>query len=465
VSDERLRGRVLEGGAFLAVRKAIGIAVSLGGILLLTRWIGAHQYGTFATISGIWIYVSDLCINGMNACLIREGESGGRRPLDLAFTSILAASVAAAALGAALSPLIGDWLRNPDLVWPFAAMLAALPLNALQIPAMAVLERELRFRQIALIEMNAQLLYYGVALGLAASGFGVWAPVAGCLAQGAATTALGLFHSKYRPAFHWDAALFARMFRYGFGHTVSSRIMGLRSLAAPLLVGRFVGPEGVAFVSLGVRLVESLGFAGAAIQRITFAVLAKIRQEPARVESAMNQALLAQVLAIAPFFAGFSAVAPWAISVFFGSDWTDVLRLYPYMTIVCFAASIFSVHVNILYALGRNAAVIRFHLLHIALFAGTAAALVPIAGLTGYAAAELASLLSYAAVHAPVSRLYRMRYANAFLFAAACVPCLFSSYLPLPWGALLFAPLLLLVTVPSPRRELLRMGMQAFKFR
>jgi len=458
MSGGGLRSRLLQGSAYLIVRRGIGLVVSLGGMLLLTRLIGAGAYGSYATITIVLGYATDLCINGTGAYLIRADEETAKKRFDLAFTYLAAVTAVTAALGCALAGVVSGWFHQPGTERALALSMLTIVPNAYTVPAMAQLERELRYRSVAYIEMYAQIAYYATALGLACLGFGLWAPVCGGLAQSAVIAALCARFSRYWPSFWWNAAQFKEMFGYGIGHTASMRVIGLRPVLGALIVSRFAGAEAVAFVSLVGRLADSLGFVGAAIQRMTFSFLARIRQEPGEVEKAMNGMLLAQVLSVAPLLVGFSVCAPWALTLLFGPGWAPVLSLYPYRAAVCIAACLFSVHVQILYVLGRNKDVVGINLLHIALFAGAAAAFVPHAGLAGYAAAEAVSIASYFACDAPIRRLYRLRYRDALLCAAVCVPPLFFPIAPRPEAYLLFVPPLIYALVPGTRRKLARLA-------
>jgi hypothetical protein len=68
------------------------------------------------------------------------------------------------------------------------------------------------------------------------------------------------------------------MLAFGVGYTASQRTWQLRALVNPLIVGRFVGAEGVAFVGLAIRIAEGLGFLRTAASRLAVASLARLRR-------------------------------------------------------------------------------------------------------------------------------------------------------------------------------------------
>lgn len=239
-----MRSSIVRGTSYLAVRSAIGFAVGLGGMLLLTRLIGAENYGLYVTISTVISYMSDIALMGVSNYIIRKEEVVGRSLYDLAFTFSLLASIAAIGVGFGLSFFLSGWLNSPEIRLPFLITLVALPISALLLPSQTMLEKELNYKQIAFLEMHTQIVYYGVALALAYAGFGIWAPVVGNIVQGAAAVVIGCKYAKYIPSLYWSWKPLKEMLQYGIANSFSKRIWGLRTLINPLIVGHFAGPGG-----------------------------------------------------------------------------------------------------------------------------------------------------------------------------------------------------------------------------
>src|SRR5439155_3764686 len=124
----------------------------------------------------------------------------------------------------------------------------------------------------------------------------------------------------------------------------------------------------------------------------------------ARLGRAVAEGTRLQLLAVGPFLVAFGWVAPTAIPALFGPAWAPAAIVYPFIALSYMANAMFSLHSSALYVLQRNWAVTVFHLLHIALFAGTALVLVPKIGVIGYGLAEVAALPAYTIVHRAVQR-------------------------------------------------------------
>lgn len=402
--DSGLRGRVLRGGSYLAIRQGTGTLVNLVGVLCVTRLIGPTAYGAFATAFGISTFLFGFSQLGANVYLLRKSSTPTRLEYDQAFTIVLFAGLFIALVVGGSSTLIERWTRITGVASLTAVMLAALPFQLTGLVASAHLERELDYRRVAIIDFCSQLALYSVAIPLAMAGMGAWAPALGFLAQQLAScTALHVV-SRYRPSIRWDGACAKEMIRFGLGYSVSMWVWQLRDLVNALIVSKFAGAAAVAFVSIAIRLVTALSFIKTATWRLSIAVLAKLKNEPTRLLGAVSEAMTLQVLAAGPVLLAFDLMAGVAMPALFGRDWLPVTIVYPFIAIGSLTNAVFSLHTAVLYVTDHNSDVTIFHTVHVILFAGSALVLVPLLGVRGYGWSEIIAIASYPVIHALVRR-------------------------------------------------------------
>jgi O-antigen/teichoic acid export membrane protein len=224
-------------------RQLASMGLSLIGLLLITRIIGPAAYGPYVAALGICQYAQSLGQAGIGVYLVRAPGDVTRRTFDVATTLLLITGITLVAILEASLGLIARWIPMPGLPPLLAVLLVSVVFQTIAVGASARLERALDFRRVAMIEVAGQLLYYGFALPLVFTGFGVWSLVSGwCLQQ---LFLCAAFHigARYWPRLTWDAAIVRSMLSYALGYAASDWLWQLRGLINPLIVGHFLPAE------------------------------------------------------------------------------------------------------------------------------------------------------------------------------------------------------------------------------
>jgi O-antigen/teichoic acid export membrane protein len=450
---EGFRQKVLRGGRYLVLRQGLGLAIGVGGVLLLTRLIGPADYGLYAGALAVVTFVADVARLGVGVHLVRREQQPDRYVYSQAFTLLLLGGVAVAGLSLLAQPLLRLWFEDERFVAPLQVMLLAVPLALIYAPAFAALERELDFRTVAFLELVGQLIFYAVAITLALLDASVWAPIAGFLVWQTWMVVGSFAAARFRPRLVWSPVLLREMLRYGVGFSAANWIWSARLLVNPLVVGRYLGPESVAYVSLAMRLVEVLSFVRAASWRLSIAAFAKVRGDVARLRRVTEEATTLQVLGVAPFLC-VGAAGVLLLPGLIGASWQPVIGIFPFIALGSLVNAVFSMHSSVLYVLRRNRQVGVFHAAHVALLAGGAVLLVPVAGLIGYGLAEVVAMAAYVVIHRQVAKLFPLRYREAAPWFFALAPPIFVAVMPLPYAPLLFVPTVVLLSLSRYRRAL-----------
>ncbi len=443
---QSLRGKIFEGGALLMGRQLISMALSLVGLLVITRIIGPAKYGPYVAALGICQYAQNLGQAGIGVYLVRATGEITQRTYDVANTLLLLSAGGLVLLLEASLGLIAQWVTMPGLTPLLAVLLVTVLFQTLAVAASARLERALDFRRVAMIETAGQLLYYGAALPLVLVGLGVWSLVIGwCVQQVFLCIA---FHaaSRYCPRLAWDRAIVRSMLNYTFGYALSDWLWQLRGLVNPLIAGHFLAAAAVGQIGLAIRMLELLAFTKSIAYRLSVAVLAKVQQDRVHLVAAATEGMRLQTLSLGPVLLGFSWFGSMLLSLMFGKRWEPVMLLYPFLALSYLTNAQFNIHSSILYVLQRNWAVSWFHIVHIMLFAGAAWFAIDRFGIVGYGYAEMVALLSYPVIHRSVhNAVGSPRYGISLLWWASVAIGLFWRQLGLwaivvPFAALLCPP-------------------------
>lgn len=444
-----LRGTVYRGGGYMAARQVVGMVLGAAGVLLLTRLLGPAVYGLFAAALALQLLAQTLAGLGVNTYLVRLPGQAMDDDWDHALSFLLVAGAAATAVSLLALPLV-ERISRLDLGLPALVLFLATPVQLAAAVPMARVERALDFRSVARIELVGQAAFVSVAVGLAFAGLGIWAPVIGFWVQHLVHAAAYFVAARYRPRWNWSATANRAMLRFGSGYSISVWVWQARRLVNPLVVGRYLGSEGVAWVAVATQIAAQLGFVVGIAWRLSNAALAKVQDDPVRTARAIAHGMHLQALAVGPPLVIFGLFGDRLVPLLFGAGWEPVMQVYPAVALGFLASAVFLLQSSALYVRHRNWAVAGFHAVNVLLLLATALFLVPRVGLVGYAWAEVAALLSYGVLHVLV-RLYIPR----FWHPAPALACLaFAVALALPGQKLLGLLLVSAVLLARPTRAI-----------
>src|SRR5688572_6391664 len=429
-----LRSKVMSGGAYLAARQALGMAIGIAGVLILTRVIGPTQYGLYAAAIGIFSFVQLVTQLGIGVFIIRSEKEIDATMRDTAATLLLGLALGAAALLIAAVPLLERFTRLAGLAPIAIAVFVTLPITHLSQVPLAQLDRSLNYRLIAWVELTAQATFSIVAITLALLDWGAWALVTGWFAQQLVLLILLHVAVGYRPRFAWNREYARDAVEYGVGYTASTWLYQLRRLVNPMVVGRYVGAEAVAIVSVTTQIVSNLSFISVATWRLSTAALARVQMDRARIARAINDGMLLQVFATAPFLIAFAIAGPIAVELFMGREWLPINTLFPFLALVSLTTSVFNLHASALYVLRKNGAMAIYHIAHSAALAIAAVILVRRNGLIGYGWAEVVTILTFVVLHYQAAQhINGFKYMRVAALIACVTPALFYTTLG-PWS-------------------------------
>jgi O-antigen/teichoic acid export membrane protein len=450
-----LRERLLQGGAYLAARELAGIGVRLGGVLLLTRLLGPAEFGVYAGPAAIVTFLGFVAQWGSEVFLIRQEHEPRGEVYESVFSYLLVSSLVVGGAALIVSFAVEALVGSSAFLGPFRLLLVALPLNVLWAPAQARLERALRFRAMAVLELGGDAVLYGTAVGLVAfTDLGAWGAVAGYIAWQGFLLVTSYRLAAFVPRLRFEPHTLREVFRFGASYSVSSWIERGRELVNPLVVGPALGPAAVGHVALALRLGETLAFVLRASWRISIVALGRLQSNRERMRRAFEEGMALQLLAAGAVLAGFAQVADAGIPLVFGDQWRPVLDVFPLVAASYLLMATFSLHGSLLYVLERNSRMIAINAARLAALTVSAAALVPLLGIAGFGLALLVGQLGYVLLDREVRRVFDYRFRRATPWLLTFGPPLFAPAVGWPAALLLLLPGAGVLAASYPRAQL-----------
>lgn len=449
-----LRQTAIRSGAYLAVREAVGAAVRLAGLVVVTRRIGPSDYGIYtaaAVYSSLAVLVAQM---GCEVFLVRQPGPLESRRYDEAFTFLLATSTLMAAVGIGLTFLLAPWIRPTGALDPTRVLLASTPINVLWAPAQAAIERRFAYRAMGLLELGGDVVLYATAVPLAMRGGGAWALVAGYVAWQTWLLVGAIVLAGLRPRLRWSRATSAALLRHGTSYSLTSWLLSARSSLATLVVASFTGASGVGYMGFATKLVATLNFTERGMHRVGMVAISRARDaRSTHLSQAVEEGVLLQTIAAALPFVAFSLAARWVIPDLFGREWLSAVPVYVLLAMAAVLRMPESVQRVVLFAHGRNIDVAISRAIELVLVVGVSLVAVQRFGVVGFGIASLVGVGATLYTQRATRRYVALRYRRIVLPVLAVVPPVFIPAVPMPWTGLLLVPTVLLFATPSLRRE------------
>lgn len=302
--------------------------------LALARLLLPEDFGLLASvyvITGFTVLLFDM---GLQNALIHQRELR-QQDLDTAFWVNALGGIVFVGILAALGPAVAAFYGDPRLVYitPLAGLGFALALNVCHT---ALLQREMKFKKIALIELACAVVANVTTLVCALAGMGALALVTGPAAQAVATTVLMWCVVKWRPRGWIRRSSLKQLWGFSGGMLGFSVVNYAGRNSDNLLIGRFLGAASLGYYNRAYTLMLlPLQQVSQVLGRVMFPALAAMRDDKYRLQSAYRRTITTLTAVTMPILVGMAAVADGLVPLLWGDQW---LATIPMLQVLCLAA-------------------------------------------------------------------------------------------------------------------------------
>jgi len=259
------------GGAMIIAK-----ITDFGTILLVLRFLTKEQVGTASLVVAFGAVIEAFDGLGTSTALV-QAPSLSRLQLDSLFWIIFGAACVVAGLTLLAAPWIASLYGIAGIGGYFLAVAIKQPLVGAAVIPLAMMNRELQFERIAIINVGATFATALSRIGLAILGAGAWAIVIAYTASGLFTLVGALLARPFRPRLIIRMSSVSSLLRFGIRATLSGLCEQMINNVHHLLVGWFYGPVVLAEFRVAFDVaMEPANAAGALINRTSLPVFAKV---------------------------------------------------------------------------------------------------------------------------------------------------------------------------------------------
>jgi PST family polysaccharide transporter len=344
VMDSTLRGRTLTGVAWSAISQGLNQGFTFIISIVLARILGPKVYGL---IGMIWVFTGFAAVFGdfgLAAAIIQRKELEARH-LNAAFWTNVTLGTTMTLLMAALAPLVAWFYKEPVLLTLTAVIALKYVFDSLCVVQIALLNRAMRFRTLAWIQIGSTVISGMLGLGLALYGMGPWSLVAQTLGASVLLLAISWGLGNWRPRFSFELRACKELF--GF----SAPVLGFNIVnywartLDNLLIGRVNGPAALGIYSRAYTLMlMPLTQVSTVLGRVMFPAFSAIQDDKSRIKRVYLKSLSVISLITFPMMIGSFVVSEHFILVLLGNEWAGAIPLF---RIFCWVGMIQSISTTV----------------------------------------------------------------------------------------------------------------------
>jgi PST family polysaccharide transporter len=280
-----LKQRTIRGGLAKIGTQFFNAALRIGSVMVLARLLVPEDFGLIGMVTALVGVLNLFRDFGLSTATVQRASVTDEQISTLFWINVVV-GLALMLMTLAGAPAIAALYREPRLVPICAALSINFLINAVGIQHSALLQREMRFPQLSLIETLAQVSSIAVGIAAAVFGLGHWSLVAMQLAATAVYTVSVWTASGWLPNSPRWAPGVVSMVSTGGIITANGIVVYIAYNLEKVLLGRFFGAEALGVYGRAYQLAniptENLN---SAVGAVAISALSRVKDEPIRLRS------------------------------------------------------------------------------------------------------------------------------------------------------------------------------------
>ena len=294
-----LKRRTVSGGIVQVIAQGLQFILTLGYNVALARLLTPQEFGLVAMVMTVIGFLQIFRDMGLSTATIQRPDITHAQVSNLFWLNV-AVSGAISLVIAAGAPAIAWFYHEPRLINIALALSVYFILNGLAGQHVALLNRQMRFVAISVIEAGSMAVGLSIGITMAFTGYGYWSLVAATLTQAVVRLVAIWSMSRWRPQRPVRGVGTRPMVSFGANLTLSGFLYSASIGSDSLLIGRAYGSDAVGlYTRAAALLARPLQQLMAPIYTVVVPALSRLQNQPERYRNFYLQVF--ESLAIAGF--------------------------------------------------------------------------------------------------------------------------------------------------------------------
>jgi PST family polysaccharide transporter len=323
-----LKQRAIRGGLAKLCAQIGSILLRLSSLMLLARLLTPEDFGLIAMVTAVIGVLNLFRDLGLSTATIQQASISQAQLSTLFWLNVLV-GLALTCVAVASAPALASFYSEPRLLWVVPVLASSFVANAVGIQHSALLQRQMRFTVVAVIDIVSLLVSVAVGVGMAIRGAGYWSLVGMTLAAPVTYSAAVWMASGWMPGRPQRDAGVVSMMRIGGLVTANGLVVYAAYNIEKVLLGRFWGAEALGIYGRAYQLINiPTDNLNSAVGTVALSTLSRVRDDPVRLRSYFLKGYALLIAATLPITAACAIFSDDIVLLTLGPRWTDAASIF-----------------------------------------------------------------------------------------------------------------------------------------
>ena len=334
-----LKERMIRGGFAKVCSQGANFVVRVGSLMILARLLDPKDFGLVGmvtAVTGVFHLFKDF---GLSTATVQRTTVTEEQLSTLFWINMLLGAMLGI-LSLAIAPAIAKFYHEPRLLGVTAVLGAGFLFNAAGVQHAAILQRQMRFTTLAVIESVSLLAGTVVGFTMAIRGYRYWALVATTIIIPLVSTICAWLTTTWIPGLPRKQVGIRSMMGFGGTLTLNGLVAYVAYNLEKVLLGRFWGADAVGLYGRAFQLVNiPTDNLNTAVGGVVFSALSRVQDDAERFRSFFLKSYSLVLTLTIPITVVCTLFAGDVILVLLGPKWAEAVPIFRLLapTILIFA--------------------------------------------------------------------------------------------------------------------------------
>lgn len=321
--------KAVVGTASLGVAGIASKLVTLGGAILLARWLTPQVFGVFAIVGFLVGIIKLLNDVGLSVSLIQRDEELEQEEISSIFFFQLGVVFCLAMTLFLVTPLIPKVYPAFESEYRFLvyALIFELFIEVVKSVPKALMARDIKYKQVAKVEFVENLVYWAVVLICAYQGLGVWALALAVIIRTCCGTLLFYMISSWRPSLCFNFLKVKGHLKFGIEYQLARIADFARTSISPTVISSYFGVNALGLVTWSSQTSQTPFFIVNVLDRVGFSLYARLQNNLPELKKSVVKSVEYSAMVIFPLMSGLIIFSEELIHYVFTPKWIEANSL------------------------------------------------------------------------------------------------------------------------------------------